>query len=145
MGGILYRLYRLACPRCPTYIYQPETNLAKIVQRQKASTTGAPFLTLVCPQCKSAYQFDWLNRHISEGAEQTDEPPQTTGLVLFSYVTGCIDSNCESRVELIALHDPGTTEERCYAEMPQWKLDGICCERGHQIVLPRQICKTRQF
>lgn len=128
--------YRLYCPNCGSYIYQPETNLEEIVRYRGASTTGAPFLTLVCPRCKSAYQFDWQNRQTSEGAVLNDAPPQKTGIVRFSVVARCDGSNCKSQVELVALRESGTAKEQCLAEMSFWKLDGIVCEYGHQITIP---------
>ena len=52
-------------------------------------------------------------------------------------IVECGNNNCDSRVELVALRSHGTTKEEICAEMPEWKLDGICCVNGHQIALPK--------
>jgi|ERR1017187_5923724 hypothetical protein len=128
--------YLLQCPHCPAHTPQHETNLAEIVQYRGASTTGAPWITLVCPQCSSAFRFDWMNRRTSPWAVLTDEPPLATAMNRFCVVTGCVDNNCESRTELVALRPHGATKEQCLAEMNAWTVDGILCEHGHQIVVP---------
>jgi hypothetical protein len=64
-------------------------------------------------------------------------PPQTlaAGSIWFSIVEGCDGDNCPFLEELIALPAPGTTVEQCLAQLPKWKLDGILCDKRHQIVL----------
>lgn len=128
--------YCLLCPKCHAHTPQHRTNLAEIVQCRGASATGAPWITLVCAECKQAFQFDWVNPPWIEGSVLSDEPPQATAMNRFSVVAECDGSNCKSQVELVALRPRGTTKEQCLAEMPMWTLHGIFCEHGHQIVLP---------
>lgn len=144
MSPFAYPKHFLCCPKCIVYTFQHQTNLAEIVQCRGASTTGAPWITLVCPECKTAFRFDWPNRNQTPGTVMTDEPPQATAMNRFSVVAGCDGSNCKSQVELVALRPRGTTKEQCLAEMPMWTLDGILCEHGHQVVLPSPT-KLRQW
>ncbi len=110
-----------------------EPDAAVIIGIQPTAPVVAAGDPLVCPECKTAFQYDYPNRR---GMGAIDEGPQTPSVVRFSVVTGCDGSNCKSQVELIALRSRGTTKEQCVAEMAAWTVDGILCARGHQIVLP---------
>ena len=87
------------------------------------------------PRCTSAYQFDFLHRRNSGAQEWKDELCPVPEFVCFRVLAECGDSNCEARIELIAIRDRGTSKETVYAETP-WKVEGILCSKGHQIAVP---------
>jgi hypothetical protein len=123
-------LYHIACPHCGSTIALLETSLVKIVRDRRESTTGEPFLTLVCPECKAAFRYDYQHRST---VALIDEGPQTTKLrsqIRFSISAGCDVSNCESRVELIAVRSAQTTRDMCIEEVPSWNLRGLTCANG---------------
>ena len=128
--------HRICCPLDQVCIALPETILGGIIRNRRASTTGDPFLTLICPACRNAFQFDWKNRNVSPCLVPIDEHLLEREPVRFSYVVRCDDKNCESRTELIAIRDHRTTEEQCRAEVSTWTVNNILCSRGHQIVNP---------
>jgi hypothetical protein len=126
--------YFIPCPYCDLTLFLLESSLAEIVQSRIAPTTGAPSLTLLCPACKHAYQFDYQNRRSWRAAILSEEQYQNIERA-FSFIAGCGHSNCESQVELIALCDPGATKEQLWAEIPFWNTEGVYCKRGHPILI----------
>ena len=124
--------YRIRCPECAFALLLLETTLAEIVQGRKMLTTGAPFVTLVCQECKLAFQFDYPKRQSLGCSYELHQ----SGGPRFSLVAECGDNNCKSPVELVALRGPGTTEEQCYEEIAAWDVSRIRCRNGHQIIIP---------
>jgi hypothetical protein len=136
--------YFIRCSHCDLTLFLLETSLAEIVQCRRASTTGDPLLTFLCPGCKHANQFDYENR-LKKPAILSDEQYQDIEPA-FIFVVGCGDGNCDSQVELIALCDPGTTKEQLWTEIAFWKMDGICCKSGHPIAIPvRSVAGVLEF
>ncbi len=131
----LIPLHTLGCPHCHGKIALLETRLEQIVHGRLLSDTGAPFLVLVCTYCKHGFRYNYTERSswVTMPAPLVD--PSNVPIAFF-FPTGCVDSNCTSQVELIAIRDAGTTSEDLVAEFPQWKLDGIGCEHGHPLLVP---------
>ena len=129
--------FPIQCPRCPAHISLPGTTLAEIVRGRKVSTTGAPWLVLVCPECKAAFRYDYRNRR---GLEAINTPAQSTGqsnISWFLVLAECADGNCKSQMELIAIRSADTAPEQLSEERKTWTADDIYCEHGHPIVCPR--------
>src|SRR5271166_2095361 len=127
-------LLKIDCPHCQLSVVLTGTTLEGIIRGRLAKYEGDHVLTLVCQRCKIAYQQDY--RHL-ESTGVIDVSPQKgvsqNAPAYFSVVVGCVDSNCQSPLALTVLRDPHTTKEQMLAEMPQWKLDGICCAQGYPI------------
>jgi hypothetical protein len=110
--------------------------LEQIIHGRLVSDTGAPFLMLVCSRCRTGFRYNYEKR---SPAALLPEPPQTPGRVYpiaFSFRAGCVDDNCVSQVELIAIRDAGTTKEQILAEFLNWTLDGLSCENSHLLLFP---------
>jgi len=129
--------YSAQCPHCWNNLAPRENTLAEIIQYRQVSSTGEPFLLFVCPECKCCFAWDYRNRKV---AGQLDEPfrkgsrPDTS---LFSVVAKCDNGNCKEQVELIAIRPYGATADYIREERATWKAEGICCGRGHPIIIPR--------
>lgn len=121
-------IYPVGCP-CGYGTVLTGTTLAGIFHNRQLSATGAPWLMLVCHNCKAVRLVD---RRVLGGATTVGRS-DTSELAPFSFVARCDDKGCASRVELIAVRSADTTKAQLSVEMPSWKLDGIVCERGHQI------------
>ena len=121
-------IYPVGCP-CGCGTVLTGTTLVEIVHNRQLSATGAPWLALVCHNCKAVRLVD----RTALGGATTVGHPDTSELAPFSFVARCDDRGCTSRVELIAMRSAGTTKEQLSAEMPAWKLGGVFCEKGHQI------------
>src|ERR1700733_11762680 len=118
---MIQREYEIRCPHCGQGVLLFESTLDEMLGRRKAPTTGTPFITLVCQDCRTAFPFDYPKR---QPVGTTDVLLQDGGLIFF-FVARCNDSNCKSGVELFALRPRGTTMEQVGAEIPTWKLNGI--------------------
>ena len=82
--------------------------------------------------------FPW-NYPLRKAEGVIDEGPKTAeyrSQMSYGIAAECDGSNCDSLVELIAIRPAGTSEEQTTAEIPEWKIEGILCENGHQIVRP---------
>jgi hypothetical protein len=129
-------LYHIPCPHCRHKLELLEDTLVTIFRNRRASTTGAPFLTFVCQECKGVFQFDYQNRATPE---LTPEGYLTSVIRLqrcVSVIAECDDSNHKSLVELISIRSAQTTAEQWLAERPQWNLKGVTCEGGHPLLVP---------
>ena len=136
-------LYYIACPHCVETIALLETSLAEIVRCRRESTTGEPFLTFVCQECKAAFQYDYQHRAT---AGLIDEGPLTAKLrtqKCYSVSTQCGDNNCESRVELIAIRSAQTTTDMYIEERPTWNVGSVECAKGHPLLPPPDSKKSR--
>jgi hypothetical protein len=103
---------------------------------QLVSSTGEPFLVLVCSKCMTVFRYNYEERSV---AALIPESPRKSGQqypIAFVFRAECVDDNCVSLVELIAIRAAGTTKEQVLAEFSKWKLDGIHCENGHPLLFP---------
>jgi hypothetical protein len=124
-------LYEIRCPRCDWPISLPQTSLVRIIRDRIMSDTDERLLVFVCQECMSAFRCETHKLALTDTPLQN----QVAGRIWFSILAQCDDSNCPFREELITIREPGTTIEQCLAQVSEWKLDGILCDEGHQIVL----------
>jgi len=107
----LERVYHIPCAACGHTIWQTETMLEQIIHNRLASDVGAPFLVLVCSRCKTGFHYNYEERSV---AALLPAPHQTLDRkypVVFLFRIGCVDSNCESPVQLTVIRDAGTTKD----------------------------------
>jgi len=124
-----YEVVEIRCPECPAGIFLLETALVRAIRSLRASTRAADSLLLSCPECKTAFRYTHHNlRHRTTDARPHDP-------VCFAVPLGCGNNNCEP-LEMVLIRNAGTNYRHCADESPSWRLDGIVCERGHQIAHP---------
>jgi hypothetical protein len=128
--------YVIECTNCKNRIGLLETMLEQIFHGRLWSSTGEPFLTLVCPKCKTWFRYNYEERSPLGEISELPRTPDREYPVLFSLLAECDDSNCNSQIELIAIRDFGTSKEMMRREIPTWKLGGLVCEQGHQVIRP---------
>jgi hypothetical protein len=133
MPLVQFRLeYRVRCSHCLASIALHETTLEEIIQRRKVSTTGEPYITFLCLECKGVFRFDYRKRrNLPDGDVWSAGALPRTVPHLSSEVLRCGEDNCESRIELVIYRDSAPTLEQLTEERPN--LDGVLCAYGHQI------------
>jgi hypothetical protein len=57
--------------------------------------------------------------------------------VWISIVAECESGDCKGQTELIAIRPHGTTKQQILDERPTWNAEGIYCDNGHRIIIPR--------
>src|ERR1035437_5039218 len=128
--------FPIQCPRCPAHISLPGTILAKIVQGRRVSTTGAPWLVLVCPECKAAFRYNYRGRRAVGVTDIPDQTEARCDVIWFSVPAEC-DGGCSGfQAELIAIRSANTTPEQLSEERKQWTTDDTYCQKGHRIIPP---------
>ena len=130
-------VYRIECPTCFERIVVLGTNLGEIVRHPRGWRKAAAQLVLVCQHCRIPFLYEYRP---FGGSGWTDAPLQELSELYpigFALTAECDDSNCMSRVELIAFRSPDTTQQDVSKEAAGWKLEGILCPNGHQILPPK--------
>ena len=128
----LVALIDVRCPWCDKALGVRETILVDIFRCLRETAMDAEHLTLVCPGCKAAFQFDYRERFAAGMTAQ--QPQNLDDYIWFSIQAECDDSNCKPPRTLIAIRPAGTTQKQLSAEIPTWNLAGLLCEHGHPIV-----------
>lgn len=128
--------YMIECINCKNRIGLHETMLEQIFHGRLWSSTGEPFLTLVCSKCKTWFRYNYEERSPVGEISELSRTPDREYPALFSLLAECDDSNCSSKMELIAVRDFGTSKEMMRREILAWKLGGLVCEQGHRVIRP---------
>lgn len=129
-------VYWIRCPKCGITTILLETSLSKILQCRQVLQTGDPFLVFVCQGCKAAFRWNYPHRTTVGVIDDGQKTEEYRSQMFYSVVVRCDDNNCDSRLELVAIRPSGSNAKQWQAEMPDWKLDGIFCDNGHQILFP---------
>jgi len=96
-----------------------------------------------CPHCKHlVLAFVRLESHLSNIADQA---VSYGGIAEFLVALKCADSNCLSRVEVLAPMTPGTDESQLPAQVRDWIRTRLKCAEGHRLSNPLQIAGIRKF
>ena len=132
----MIRVYHILCPTCEQSISLLETMLEQIIHNRLVSDTGAPFLTLVCSGCMTGFRYNYVEKSLGALMPESALRPDRKSPTAFSFRVECVDSNCESQVELVAIRDTDTTKEDVLAELPKWNLDAIRCENNDPLLFP---------
>ena len=128
----LIPLIDVRCPSCDKAVGVPQTILVDMLRHLQETSMDAAYLTLVCPECKAAFQFDYRRRFAAGMTVQ--QPQNLDDYIWFSILAGCDDSNCKPQRTLFAIRPVGTTQPQLAEEISIWNLAGLLCERGHPIV-----------
>src|ERR1035438_5000702 len=117
-------LIDVLCPRCRVGPRLPETTLADIVQCLQETAPDAVLLTLVCPKCKDAFQFDYRRRSNSALGlmPRTDQIQKLFHYAWFSILAECGRDNCGSPTLLFAIRPSTTTDKEFAKELSTWNL-----------------------
>ncbi len=132
----LERVYLIVCPACGHKIWLLETMLEKIAHGPLLSNVGAPFLTLVCSNCTKGFRYNYEERELAAVMPIRDPLPNHPYPIAFFFRAECVDSGCESQVQLTAIRTAGTTKQDVLEELSRWDLSEIRCEKGYHLYFP---------
>jgi hypothetical protein len=118
------------CPNCGKRAVLPKSFIAWAVSGLTVSDTGARLVNFAC-ECKTAFRCDSLNALL----DAPDRHERAEGLRPGIATVGCSGSNCTSPVEIIAVRDEAVSSEQFRAEVREWNIEALCCERGHSASL----------
>ena len=127
--------FDVRCPLpCDKALRVPETILVDISLSLQETATDASLLTLVCPACKGAFQFDFPERLKKVQGTTALPLDREVDHVWFSIEGQCDPSNsCPSQL-LFAIRAFGTTRTQLEKEFPIWSERGLSCIKEHPIV-----------
>jgi hypothetical protein len=132
--------YDVACPNGHTTSLL-EKNLRQIVAYLQWLDRAAPQITFVCWHCKTAFDFDYLNR---EPAEEIEDPPHSSEPFVCIVEKKCGSTHCGFPAELVAVRNRDTSseefQERFHQEVAEWP--PMFCKKDHSVpsaVIPGSI------
>ena len=128
------RLFDVRCSSCDKGIALPETILEDIFQYLQTTSTDAEQLTLVCPDCKAPFLFDYRRRS-ERAVGMTALPLERAVDHAWFPIEGECDQNssCTPRL-LFAIRPFGTTSKEVEKGFRVWREHDLFCENGHLIV-----------
>ena len=130
-------LYYVTCSKCSHTKLVLKSTLRQIASGLKAWRNPDSPIPFICEACKVIFLFD----DVQSGAAGVVEPPlripRYEHLTLWSTIVGCSDDQCNATLELFAIRFGRPSEELFRAEVADWDIQGICCEKDHPIIAPR--------
>jgi len=131
------------CPDCEQSTQIRASTLKGMSARPSGSSLYNDQLEFACLHCKHlALPFVRLDSHLSDIADQA---VSSGGIAEFLVTLECVDSNCLSRVQVLAPMIHGTNEFQVPAQVRDWADTGLKCAEGHPLSNPLQIAGIRKF